>query len=353
MQDITNRVRNNQLSHSEVPLRLVRGLTVAAVSLPILLSGCSTAKGNARAAQHASDQVRMIAVQREARVQEKQAEAAQNTALVEALARVAEANPEQASSVAVALAVIGVRGADNTGSDAPTVTLQKEQNVGLEYVKALAPTVGNLVSGLGVAVINAGVQKNASDNNRAILLGDQAADRGIVEAVAGVGIAAAESSGLMVSGDNYTLSDSASISQDQVSTVATTTTTTETTTETNTSSEIADSYNTETNTTSQAETNTTNQTETNTTNQTETNTENTDSYNADSFNDMSDNTDNSYVTYGNEQMTLAQLVSFLQESGQPYSFSIGDDIYTDDVAEEEEEGLTCIPTFEGYVCTGG
>ena len=320
MQDITNRVRNNQLSHSEVPLRLVRGLTVAAVSLPILLSGCSTAKGNARAAQRASDQVRMIAVQREARVQEKQAEAAQNTALVEALARVAEANPEQASSVAVALAVIGVRGADNTGSDAPTVTLQKEQNVGLEYVKALAPTVGNLVSGLGVAVINAGVQKNASDNNRAILLGDQAADRGIVEAVAGVGVAAAETSGLFVSGDNYTLSDSASISQDQVSNVAETTTTTTTTTETTSTSTITDSYSTE---------------------------------NADSYNDQSDNTDNSYVTYGDQQMTLQDLIAFLTDSGEPYSFTVGEETYTDTTDEEEEQGLTCVPTFEGYVCTGG
>jgi predicted membrane-bound mannosyltransferase len=193
--------------------------------------------------------------------------------------------------------------------------LQKEQNVGLEYVKALAPTVGNLVSGLGVAVINAGVQKNASDNNRAILLGDQAADRGIVEAVAEVGIAAAETSGLFVSGDNYALSDSASISQDQASTVAETTTTTETTT----SSEITDSYNTE---------------------------------NADSYNDQSDNTDNSYVTYGDKQMTLESLLAFLSESGEPYSFTVGEETYTDTTEEEENAGLNCVPTFDGFVCTG-
>ena len=279
-QDIMDTFRDTFASHIKPPFDVVRGLTVVAVSLPILLSGCSTAKGNARAAQHAADQVRMVAVQREARVKEKQAEAAQKTALVEALARVAEANPEQAASVTVALAVIGARGADDANSDPPTVTLQKEQNVGLEYVKALAPTVGNLVSGLGVAAINAGVQRNASDNNRDILLGDQAADRGIVEAVAGVGIAAANNSGLSVNGDNYTLSDSASISQDQVSNVAETTTTTTTTTETNTSSEIADSYNT--------------------------------------------------VTYEGQDFSLPNLLAYLQGTGLAYNLTIGDTVYTVD-----------------------
>ena len=146
-------------------------MKLLAVALTIVLTGCATELGNSRAAQHGADQIRMIAVQREARVQEAQAQAQMNAALVEALARVAEANPEQASSVSVALAVIGVRGASAESEDAPTVTLQREQNVGLEYVKALAPTVGNLVSGLGVAAINANVQKNASDNNRDVMLG--------------------------------------------------------------------------------------------------------------------------------------------------------------------------------------
>ena len=86
-------------------------MKLLAVALTIVLTGCATELGNSRAAQHGADQIRMIAVQREARVQEAQAQAQMNAALVEALARVAEANPEQASSVSVALAVIGVRGA--------------------------------------------------------------------------------------------------------------------------------------------------------------------------------------------------------------------------------------------------
>jgi hypothetical protein len=192
---------------------LVRRLAVVAVGAPILLSGCSTTKGNERSAQHAADQIRIVAVQREARLQEKQAEAQANTAVVEALARVAEANPQHAPSVAVALAVIGVRGADADSQNAPTVTLQREQNVGLEYVKALAPTVGNLVSGLGVAAIGAGVQKNASDNAAKVQINDAQSDVAIVQAVSGLGQAAANSVGTKVGGDYYTVSDSGYIDQ--------------------------------------------------------------------------------------------------------------------------------------------
>ena len=159
--------------------------SLAIVISALLITGCATSKGNSRAAQHSADQIKMVAIQREARLQEKQAEAQTNTALVEALARVAEANPEHAPSVAVALAVIGVRGADTGSQEAPVVTLQREQNVGLEYAKALAPTVGTLVSGLGVAAINASVTKNAQDANKAIQINDQQSDVAIVQAVAG------------------------------------------------------------------------------------------------------------------------------------------------------------------------
>jgi hypothetical protein len=217
-------------------LDLVRRLAVVAVGAPILLSGCSTTKGNERSAQHAADQIRIVAVQREARLQEKQAEAQANTALVDALARVAEANPQHAPSVAVALAVIGVRGADADSQNAPTVTLQREQNVGLEYVKALAPTVGNLVSGLGVAAIGAGVQKNASDNAAKVQINDAQSDVAIVQAVSGLGQAAANSVGTKVGGDYYTVSDSGYIDQSLATSDSNNTTSTTETTTTQTSS---------------------------------------------------------------------------------------------------------------------
>ena len=278
------------------------------VASTILLSGCATERGNARHAQHAADQVRMIAVQREARVQEKQAEAAQNAALVEALARVAEANPEQASSVAVALAVIGVRGADDTDSDAPTVTLQQQREVGLEWAKALAPTVGNLVSGLGVAAINAGVQKNASDNNRDVMLGDQQQNARIVEAVAGLGNTAVSNAGMSVSGSYYDMEDSASVDQSTTSSMDTTTTT---------------------------NTTTTNETSSDTTITTE----------------ISANTT---IDYQGEEMTLAELVTQLQNAGATYSVDLNNDGEADVSGGDGEvdTGVSCVPTFDGYQCTG-
>lgn len=179
----------------------------------LLITGCATQNSNERAAQHSADQIKMVAIQREARLQEKQAEAQMNVALVEALARVAEANPEHAPSVSVALAVIGVRGADTDSQDGPVVTLQREQNVGLEYVKALAPTVGTLVSGLGVAAINASVTKNAQDANRDIQTNSQNSQVAVVQAVAGLGTKALDTAGIQAGGDVYQVSDSASIDQ--------------------------------------------------------------------------------------------------------------------------------------------
>jgi hypothetical protein len=198
------------------------------VASTIVLSGCATEKGNVRHAQHASDQVRIVAVQREAMVQEAKAEASTQLALMEALARVAEANPQEASSVAVALAVIGTRASQQDKSNTPVIGLQRQSNEALEWTKALAPTVGGLITGVGIAAINAETQRNASDNNRDILLGDQVADRGIVEAVAGLGSVAAAQTGIEVGGDYYDMEDSASVDNSTATTTSQDTTNTTT-----------------------------------------------------------------------------------------------------------------------------
>ena len=182
---------------------------IVAVSI---LAGCATEKGNQRHSQHASDQVRMIAVQREAMVQEAEAESQTQQALVEALTEVAKANPDHAPAVTVALAVIGVRGSSE-GNDVPIVSLQQQRNEALEWTKALAPTVGGLITGLGVAAINADVTKNAQDANKDIQINDAQSDVSIVQAVAGLGTAAASSVGIQAGGDVYQVSDSGSIDQ--------------------------------------------------------------------------------------------------------------------------------------------
>ena len=214
-------------------MKLIAGAVTVAV-----LAGCASQKGNERHAQHAADQIRMVAVQREAAVQEAQADAESNAALVEALAEVARNSPESANAAVVALAVIGVRRAGESESDTPVIALQRQQNEALEWTKALAPTVGGLVTGLGVAAINADVTKNAQDANRDIQINDANSDVAIVQAVAGLGQAAANSVGTEVGGDYYSVTDSGSIDQ-SVNTADSNNTTTTTETTTTTSTEVA------------------------------------------------------------------------------------------------------------------
>jgi hypothetical protein len=275
-----------------------------------LLTGCATEKGNIRQAQHGADQIKMVAIQREARLQEKQAEAATNTALVDALARVAEANPQHAPSVAVALAVIGVKGADSDGNDTPIVTLQREQNVGLEYVKALAPTVGGLVTGLGVAAINADVAKTQSDNSRRIQESSNETSASIVDAVASVGIANAGRVGVQVAGDYITATDQAVIDQ------SVTTTTTSTTSSVSNSTEVSDSYNSQSSDTnlSQGDNGILNTGEYS------------DPYHYNETNLTNTVTTDTTVTYQGSTQSIGELIQYLQGLGTPYSLSIGGEV---------------------------
>ena len=274
-------------------------MRLLAVALLVVLTGCATSKGNERHAQHGADQIKMVAIQREARLQEKQAQAEANAALVQALAEVAKAAPDQAGSVAVALAVIGVRGASVESQDAPIVALQQQKNEALEWTKALAPTVGNLVSGLGVAAINANVQKNASDNNRDVMLGDQEQNAKIVQAVAGLGSTAVANSGMSVGGNLYNMEDSASIDNSVTET---------TSQDTNSSFEVFA---------------------------------------------------NTTVDYQGQAITLADLISQLQSAGATFSIDIdgdgtpdvsSDEIVVDTSTEETVTEFSCTPTFGGPPC---
>jgi len=277
----------------------------SAVALTVL-AGCATSKGNERAAQHSADQIRMVAIQKEAQrdLATKQAQA--NAALYEALARVAESNPDHAPSVAVALAVIGVSGGQSgEGSDNRIVTLQQQQDTALEWTKALAPTVGNLVSGLGIAAINANVQKNMSDNNRDIMLGDQKQNAQIVEAVAGLGTVAATNSGMSVGGDYYDLQDEATVDNSTFSSADTFSETT--------STSVSGSYNTETNSETNDQSETYDATE-------------------DGFIVIGDyaysydKIENSTVSYAGQDTTLGSVLEYLQGLNQPYSLVVNGEV---------------------------
>ncbi len=214
-------------------------LLAMAVAVSVL-AGCATQRGNDRHAEHARAQIEMVQVQREARMQEKQAAAVSNKELFDSLARVCEANKEHCPAVTVALAVIGVQGADGEDDDAPIVTLQQQRNDALEYVRVLATPVSTLVAGLGVAAIQADVSKNASDNAARVQINDALQDSNIVQSVADLGVAAVGTGGVDVGGDYYTLSDDALLDQSTNTTTTTTTTNTETNTTTTSGDTIDD-----------------------------------------------------------------------------------------------------------------
>ena len=248
-------------------------LLAMAVAVSVL-AGCATERGNQRHAQHARDQIEMVAIQQQSRVQEANADAEADRALVEALAEVAKANPDHAPAVTVALAVIGVRNQGGDDADAPVVTLQQQRNEALEWTKALAPTVGGLVNGLGVAAIQASVTKKQAEITRDIQINDANSDVSIVEAVAGLGTAAANSVGVEVGGDYYSVTDSGVIDQ---------------------SIDTTDSYNTTSTTSTEVSLNTT-------------------------------------LNYDGSAMTLAELIEQLQAAGASYSIEV------DGVAVADGEG---------------
>ena len=220
----------------------MRALT--AICTALLIAGYATQKGNDRLAQHGADQIRMIEIQREARQREKLAEAQSNSELFDSLARVCEANKEHCPAVTVALAVIGVQGADGEDDDAPIVTLQQQRNDALEYVRVLATPVSTLVAGLGVAAIQADVSKNASDNAARVQIQDALTDASIVQSVADLGVAAVGAGGVDVGGNYYAVQDEGVIDQSVVTTTTTTTTNTETNTTTTSGDTNSDAYNT-------------------------------------------------------------------------------------------------------------
>ena len=269
----------------------------------VFLTACSSVEERDA---HMKRQIEIVQVQKNAQASTAAAEANAKAELYKALAAVAAANPEQASAVTVALAVQGL-GKEGGGNDSSVVPLQPLKNEGLEFARVFAAPLMNTATAVATAYINSDVAKTQSDNAAQVQINDAITDSRMVEAVAGVGIAAAESSGLMVNGDNYTLSDSSSISQDQTSTVATTTTTTTSTTETASTSTLTDSYNT------------------------------------------LDYDDNTNVTVGGNQLTLGELVGYLQGLNQPFTLTVGDEI----VAQSGDGGteITCVPTFDGPQCS--
>lgn len=169
------------------------------VLIPLFILGaCSGAENKAAYRQAQIDMVRQQQQSREAIATRRQAAEA---AKWEHAAAIVAANPESADAFAVAMAVSVVT--QNNEEDAPVVTLQRESNEALEVVKAVAPTLVGVIGQVGVAALNADVAKTQSDNNAAVQVNDRQQSARIVEAVAGLGVAASSQVGTSVGGDYY------------------------------------------------------------------------------------------------------------------------------------------------------
>ena len=169
------------------------------VLIPLFILGaCSGAENKAAYRQAQIDMVRQQQQSREAIATQRQAAEA---AKWQHAAAIVAANPESADAFAVAMAVSVVT--QNNEENAPVVTLQRESNEALEVVKAVAPTLVGVIGQVGVAALNADVAKTQSDNNAAVQVNDRQQSARIVEAVAGLGVAASSQVGTSVGGDYY------------------------------------------------------------------------------------------------------------------------------------------------------
>jgi len=214
---------------------------IAAVVVLLVLTGCTSAEEKQEYRKAQVDMVRTQAQSREQiALQREQAQAQ----MWSAAAEIVKANPESADAFAV---VMGVRVAsEDDQQDAPLVTLQREENEALAVVKSVAPALVTTLGQVGIAALQADVNKTQSDNAARVAIADSATDADIMRSVTGMAQTGLARSTTQVSGDYYvaeTLDQSST--QTMTETNTTTNTTTETSSETNTegSYNASDSYN--------------------------------------------------------------------------------------------------------------
>jgi len=353
---------------------------LAAAVIILVLAGCTSQQERQA---HRDGQVKMIETQVQARTQQSIADATARTALYEAMARVAQTSPDSADAIAVALAVSSVRDEEDS-EQGPLVQLQRQENEAVELAKAIAPALITTAGTIGVAAIQADVNKTQSDNAARVAIADSATDADIMRSVTGMASIGLAKATTQVSGDYYvaeTLDQSSTQTVTETNTVTDASTSTTTNTETNTSTTTSDSYNTtsgdststydsynttstststtsgDTNTdsfnTTSTETNTSTENSNNTTTTTETSSEtNTEgSYNtSDSYNDNSDNSgdadsSSSYQSADGSYLTREDIINLLQ-SGVSVRVLIGGE-------EVEVEQGTCPDGSTGLTFGGG
>jgi len=203
----------------------------------VTLVGCTSLE---KQQSNEQAQIEMVRMQREAAEREELTESQEKAALYQAIAQIASTNPEHSPAALVALTAISMN-ADDEDSDGamPLIGLRETPNEALLWTQALAPTVGAVVNGLGVAMVGASVAKRQSDNSRDIQINDANTDAQIISSVADLGVAAVGVGGISAGGDVYQVQDQGIIDQSTYSSADTFTTTSTDASTTNTASDQA------------------------------------------------------------------------------------------------------------------
>ena len=290
-------------------------MKTATLITAVLLAGCTSLE---KQQSHERAQVEIVRVQREASAKEAEAASNAQIALYQSLVQLAAASPESADSAILAMALVG-QGAADDNVQTPVIALQQQRNEAIEVLKVVTPTIGGVVTNVGMAALNASVSKASIRQQAAISINDSNNDARIVESVSQLGRSAVASVG-----DSYTVTDSGQLNTGTFTTNTDSFNTTDmtTSTTTSTSNAVTDSYN----STDQSTTD-----------------------NSVTDNSVTDNTDNSVVTYGGDEMTVRELIEMLKATGEPYAVRIGESTYTD--SDQSDDSQTCVPTFSGYVCS--
>lgn len=272
----------------------------------VLLAGCTSLE---KQQSHERAQVEIIQVQREAMVRQAADQSATQARLYESLARIAEASPESADAALLALALVG-QGANEDQAQAPIVQLQAQRNEAVELAKSLAPTVGGIITNVGMAALNTSVQRKQIEATRDVQIVDSNNDAEIISSVAGLGRVAVENSGA-----DFWVTDSGTVN-------------------TGTQTYNTDSFNTTETTSSSADTNTSSDT--------------TYDLSDDGFmvmgtyNYRTGSVEDSTVTYKDQQTTLSGVLEYLQGLGSPYTLTVdGEVVATSSEGEGDPVTVDC------------
>lgn len=181
-------------------------MKIIVIALALALgAGCASAEQRISDKQgYRQSQVEAIKVQAEQRTARKSAEELSEAAMWQSLAAAVAANPDSASHFAIVMAVAAARGGDSDDASEPQmVTLKTEQSDAQAWAKILAAPVLSTITNVGIAAVNADLQKEISRNatKRDIVEAEQSGR--IYDAIGTI----AENRG--TDGDTYNVSDNA------------------------------------------------------------------------------------------------------------------------------------------------